>query len=221
MFNPGWHKRVPPRVVACALVAVVVAGTGAALLAFRPPDAPERSVRGPLPPGTYPAQPLPAGTLLPALKAEGWVNGPAVGTGHRLVVVDIWAHWCPGCRATAPGLVRAYHRFKERGVAFVSLTNVARPSVEEFVSSLDVPWPAGYGADLESIAALGAYSSARMGATYNPGYEVSPTLYLLDANGRVLWHDDQARPRHTKDAPTIVEDLVAEIERALGPGPKK
>jgi hypothetical protein len=100
-------------------------------------------------------------------------------------------------------------------VEFVSLSNVARHGVEVFVESADIPWACGYGATLEELAQFGAYSADRMGANYNPGYEVSPTLYLIGPDGRVLWNDRQARPKHLKGSAELVQELDAEIERLL------
>ncbi len=177
------------------------------------------TVRPPLPAGSYPTSPLAGGALAPPFEAAGWVNGPPtrpVAPGTRLIVLDVWAHWCPACRLTAPGVVRAYQKFKDRGVAFVSLTNVDREGVEDFVEQYDIPWPCGYGSPLEAIARFGAYSRDRMTENYNPGYEVSPTFYIFSADHRVLWHDGQARPRHLKDSETLIRELDAEIEHQLG-----
>ena len=91
----------------------------------------------------------------------------------------------------------------------------AAPRQELFVESFDVPWPCGYGAELATIAEFGAYSSERMSANYNPGYEVTPTIYLADSTGRVLWHDGQARPRHLKKPRELTAELRTEIEKAL------
>lgn len=115
----------------------------------------------------------------------------------------------------APGLVQAYRKFRDRGVVFVSLTNVSRPQVESFVEQFSVPWSCGYGSTLQALARFGAYTTERMSGNYNPGYEVSPTLYLIGRKGRVLWNDGQARPRHLKDSAALLRDLDAEIERAL------
>src|SRR5262245_18610870 len=116
---------------------------------------------------------------------------------------------------TAPGLVQAYRKFKDRGVAFVSLTDVSRRGVEAFVEQHSIPWPCGYQSRLEDIAKFGAYTTERITPAFNPGTEVSPTLYLIGPDGRVLWNDGQARPRHLKDATALMLDLDTEIERAL------
>jgi hypothetical protein len=91
----------------------------------------------------------------------------------------------------------------------VSLTSGSEGKTEIFADSFEVPWPCGYGAELSTIGEFGAYQPDR------PGYEVLPTIYLADGSGRVLWHDEQARPRHRKDADAIVTELNAAIERAL------
>src|SRR5262249_9483922 len=161
----------------------------------------------------YPGGPLAAGDALPPLEVEGWLNGPppALGPGGpRVTVVDIWAFWCPGCRETAPGLVQIYHKTKDRGVAFVSLTNMPRANVEQCVEQFDVPWPCAYGATSQTIARLGAYNH---GMT-TPGYEVKLTLYVVGTDNRVLWCDGHGRLAHVDRGPQL-KQLEEQIERAL------
>lgn len=114
--------------------------------------------------------------------------------------------------------MQAYRKFKDRGVAFVSLTDVRRSGAEEFVEQFGVEWPCGYGATVEELARFGAYSAERATSTYNPHQEISPTLYLIGPDGRVLWHDGQARPRHQEAPADVVRDVEAAIERELGGG---
>lgn len=171
-----------------------------------------------LPDGSYPAGPLAAGTAVPLMEAGGWINGapsPLDQAKPRLVVLDIWSHWCMACRQTAPGLVRLQRKFANQQVSFVSLTNVDRQQVEQFASQANISWPCGYGASLKSLSSFGAYNPDRFLKNAPPGYEVTPTLYVIGADGRVLWHDEQGRPRHLKDSNTIVQELEAEIERLL------
>jgi hypothetical protein len=54
-----------------------------------------------------------------------------------------------------------------------------------------------------------------MSATYNPGYEVSPTIYLIGPDGKILWSDHQARPRHQKAEKAMLFDLEAAIQQEL------
>jgi hypothetical protein len=109
--------------------------------------------------------------------------------------------------------VQAYHKFKNRGVTFASLTNMPRASVEQFVDRFAVPWPCAFGTPTKLIAQFGAFN--RDSAIQ--GYEVRPTLYLIGANGRVLWSDGQARTKHQEPG-IVVHQLEDEIEKALASG---
>jgi hypothetical protein len=103
-------------------------------------------------------------------------------------------------------------------VAFVSLTDVGRERGAAFVERFEVPWPCGYGAGLGALARFGAYSTDRMSGGYNPGQEVSPTLYLIGPDGRVVWHDGQARPRHRAAPAEVIREVRAAIEAELAAG---
>jgi hypothetical protein len=85
-----------------------------------------------------------------------------------------------------------------------------RESAEAFVEPLHIPWPSGYGVTQEALADLGAYGADRP----LPGYEATPTLYVVGADGRVRWHDRQQRLRH-QDTAGLLRELDAAIERAL------
>jgi hypothetical protein len=123
------------------------------------------------------------------------------------------------CRTSVPGLVKASHKYRGRGLAFLSLTAEPRARAEEFAPATPVPWPCGYGVEREQIARWGAYSAEFLSAGWGTGYEVRPTLYLLGPGGRVLWCDGQARPRHLGDAAELLRRLNGAIDLALA-GPK-
>jgi thiol-disulfide isomerase/thioredoxin len=156
---------------------------------------------------------LSVGTKAPAVEAEGWLNGPPLPIGdpsRRLLVVDIWADWCPVCRVTAPGLVRVHERFKLRGVEFVSLTDLPEPMVAGFVEQFGVTWSAGYGAAVGTVQAFGVHRPEQTAL----GLDIAPVLYLIGPDGRVLWCDETARYRH-QDTRVLLSDLEGQIEKAL------
>lgn len=75
-----------------------------------------------------------------------------------------------------PGLVKIHDKYSDRGVKFVALTQEkadALEKIENFVSTLEVPWPIGYGARETT-------------SQYEiPGY---PTTFVIGRNGKVVWN---------------------------------
>jgi thiol-disulfide isomerase/thioredoxin len=158
--------------------------------------------------------PLKAGDVLPPLEAKGWVNGapPVVGAaGQKLLVVDVWALWCPFCKSTAPNLVRLHAKYAPRGVQFVGLTNMPADAVDSYVATARIPWPNGYLIGADTITRLGAGSGMAVA-----GYQVAPTLYLAGPDGVVRWSDGRHRMRHP-DPGEWERTVDAAIAAALDP----
>jgi thiol-disulfide isomerase/thioredoxin len=154
---------------------------------------------------------LAPGAQAPKITAAGWVNGPpSARTRSGIRVIDVWAPWCLICRDMAPKLVRVHDRYAPRGVEFISLTDMSKSAVTGFVDYFDIPWSSGYGAPTETIA---AFRALREGVL-EPEKQISPTLYIVDARGKVLWTDDAGRFRH-ENVDSLLSQLSAELDEAL------
>lgn len=132
---------------------------------------------------------VPAGTPLPPLMAEGWLNvdaSPYDGQMSRkhlvgkVVVMDCWATWCPPCRVAMPELAKLYAKYKPLGVEFVGITTESEQDValiQKFVDNVDgFDWPVGYGT---------------MPMQDMLGVRVLPTVIVFSTNGAAVWSGSQ------------------------------
>jgi len=157
------HDATPTRLTMCAIALVCLLGCG------------RSSVDGP-------TRLLAPNSPLPALSAEGWLNGPGPTNEElrgEVVVIDVWAYWCPPCRAAMPEMVATHARYQDRGVRFIGLTmegSGTLPDTESIVNSAKLAWPNGYGAGA-TIQALGV--------------EAIPAVFVIGRDGRVVWNSDR------------------------------
>ena len=82
-----------------------------------------------------------------------------------------------------------------------------------FAKEHGIKWPTTYGLSLETMNSLGV-----LNPDLSIAAEVTPTIYLLDADGVVLWSDNGYRTTHP-DVSLMLDDLRIFIELALLPIP--
>jgi thiol-disulfide isomerase/thioredoxin len=143
------------------------------------------------------SEPVPKGTPLPELMAEGWLNAADALPSRenlrgKVVVVDCFTTWCGPCRISMPKLAKLYDQYRDSQVEFIGLTpemGKEVPAVEKYVASVDgFEWPVGYGAGVTQDM-LGI-----------PGW---PTLIVFDKSGVASWSS------------TSSDGLAAAIDAAL------
>jgi peroxiredoxin len=101
-------------------------------------------------------------------------------SGKKATLVSFFFYGCGPCRAEAPHLETCYEKYKARGLQVVSIDlGDTKENVEQFVSQFKLTFPVLMGGD-ERQDHADVFS--RFGVK---GY---PTLFLLDAQGRVVWH---------------------------------
>ena len=165
----------PLRLALGALGAVVLiaAGTGAYLSLIPAPE--DRPAGTKQPPQAFPFQLHSAPQTLPNVGFED-------GAGRRLTLADfrgkvvllnVWATWCPPCRKEMPALDRLQQQLggPEFEVVALSIDSDGLPAVKEFYLQT-------------GVSRLGIYVDKSMQSISVLGATGLPTTLLIDAQGR-------------------------------------
>lgn len=118
----------------------------------------------------------------------------------KIRVINLWAAWCPPCRAEMPAFSRIQQQFADKNVQFIGLALDNPEAVNSFLRSTPVSYPVLIGSTdlLDLTASLG---NTAMGL---------PFTFILDAQGRQvslklgLWPE---------------AELQAELQRLTAPAP--
>jgi peroxiredoxin len=128
------------------------------------------------------------------------------GTSYRLsklrgkyVFVDVWATWCPPCRAEMPVLKQLREQTKSRS-DFVMLgisLDATADAVKAFAEKEKLTWPLVAGPDSGAEAAAEAF-----------GVKFIPFNVLIGPGGKIL-----AIEVHGPDLPQRIQDLAKPVEK--------
>ena len=88
----------------------------------------------------------------------------------KVVMINVWATWCPPCRAETPGLVKTYGKYASKGfdAVGVSVDQGNTDKVREFAEAQKIPYPIVMGQGLPITADVDAI----------------PVTILVDQKGR-------------------------------------
>jgi thiol-disulfide isomerase/thioredoxin len=147
------------------------------------------------PPSSFSAIPLAVNYPSPKLKLQD-LSGRSVTfldyTG-KVVLVNLWATWCPPCRAEMPALQAFFDRYKNEGLVIVGINQeetlgVVEPFVKEFGLSFPIWMDEKYLAQRE-------FNTASL-----------PSSYVIDRKGRVrlMWIGGISKQNLEKFLPPII-----------------
>ena len=94
----------------------------------------------------------------------------------KVIVINVWASWCPPCRAEARTLERVYSNYQGKGVVFVGIdTRDNLVAANAYVSNFGTTYPSLFDQDGTLLLAFrGALPPAAI-----------PTTIVIDRHGRV------------------------------------
>lgn len=132
--------------------------------------------------------PPPVGAVMPPYSADLLGGGKFSVEAQKgnVTLLNIWATWCPPCRAEIPDLQKIHDRYAARGFNVVGVSvdaDGASQEVRDFVREKSMRYPVAL--DPEGTLA---------GMFETP---VIPTSVLIDREGKIVWvhegtvsHDD-------------------------------
>ncbi|QOI99110.1 MAG: redoxin family protein [Phycisphaeraceae bacterium] len=145
---------------------------------------------------------IPAGEPAPAFSLKD-VSGQTYtleSLKGKVVVLDFWATWCKPCLAVMPAIQKVHEKYKDKGVVVIGMhtdtnTDTKAPDVMD-----------NLGCDYLLLLSAGAVSNQ---------YKVRgiPSLYVIDAEGRVSWS-------HVGGSPGMEKILGDAVEAALAASKK-
>jgi thiol-disulfide isomerase/thioredoxin len=91
--------------------------------------------------------------------------------GARAVLVNVWATWCPPCRAEFPDMIRVAREFRGDGLRMVLVSadfDASLTQAREFLADHDVDFPSYHkaGDDMVFINTLDSLWSGALPATF-------------------------------------------------------
>ncbi len=137
------------------------------------------------------------GSVAPAVSIEDLEGHPvdlANLLGHKPVLLEFWATWCPLCKGLLPELQKVHQTFGDKVALFgVNVTvNDSKPRVTRYLEEHAPPFQVLW--DAKGVGAR--------------AYDVPATSYvvLIDGAGRVVYTGSGEK-----------QDLVGEVRKAVGP----
>jgi thiol-disulfide isomerase/thioredoxin len=128
----------------------------------------------------------------------------------KVVLIDIWATWCPPCVAISPDIVGLYKKYHSQGFEVIGISaDSDKKALIDFTKKEGAPWPQYFETSMDNVL------------LQKLGVDSFPTLWLVgkdgmvvDRNFRVLWTGTGGiAPGGTPSA--TIKKLDAALEKQL------
>ena len=122
----------------------------------------------------------------------------------KVLVVNVWASWCPPCRREVPEYEQVRSEYVGRAVEFIGLTvedpRTSTTRVKQFVRKLSFGFRVGW-------------ADPQTARTLMNGNEAIPQTLVIDPDGRILSHWDGYAVQHSGDhLRSVLENALSRAE---------
>ncbi|MGQ9619342.1 MAG: redoxin domain-containing protein [Candidatus Aminicenantia bacterium] len=112
----------------------------------------------------------------------------------KVILIQFWASWCPGCRAEMPNVKSCYNEFKDKGFDIIGISlDFQKETMMKYLESEGVNW---------NIAFSGKAWEDEIAKLY--GVNSIPSLWLVDRKGNLRYFD--LRGEELKEAIKVLLD---------------
>jgi thiol-disulfide isomerase/thioredoxin len=122
--------------------------------------------------------------------------------GGKVYLIDVWAEWCPPCKASTPTMISMYNKYKDQGLVVIGINTDTIEKLEiakEFATAEGITYPVLH--DPQSQTVGGVYVGQGI-----------PQFTLLDSTGKVYFTNTGAITEGSNEA----TQLESAIRKALG-----
>lgn len=113
----------------------------------------------------------------------------------RVVLVNLWATWCPPCREEMPTLKAFHEKYQSEGFVLIAISQgETRDIVLPFINEFDLTFP------------IWLDTGSQAGRSFNTMN--LPSSYVIDRNGRVrlMWIGGISKRNLEKFVPDVIKD---------------
>jgi cytochrome c biogenesis protein CcmG, thiol:disulfide interchange protein DsbE len=90
----------------------------------------------------------------------------------KVILLNLWATWCPPCREEMPSMQKLYEEYKSKNFTIVAVSGESMDTVKNFLSKNKYDFP------------IFIDDNNQLNRTYGTGS--IPTTYLIDKNGFMI-----------------------------------
>ena len=124
------------------------------------------------------------GDPAPPLQIAKWIKGKQVELAAckttSVVVVDLWATWCPFCIESIPHLTELQKKYGPKCVQVVGISAEEETVVEDFVNKMGDKMHYSVALDKDQTTSIAYLNASKQ--------EGIPQTFIVDKEGCIVWH---------------------------------